>query len=129
MRSLIFSITISAGLAFFTPIEALSQSTVLNLRGVWRAEGYECPSGSSIESEELLITQVGNNFTAVKIKGDPCVPAGYPSFFGKLTGRTSNVTFLLGHPSSPGSETGSATLIIVDKNTLTTSNGLTVRRF
>lgn len=128
MRSMKFAVAASVALTFLLPTQTFSQSSVPNLTGVWRATGYQCPTGTVINSEQLLIIQVGENLTAVKTNGDPCVPSGYPSFFGRITGTSSQVTTILGNPSSPGSSTGSTTLNFVNPRTLTTSSGLTLKK-
>lgn len=89
----------------------------LNLSGIWQGYGYWCRSRSKLLQEIIEIEQNGNSIVATKITGDDCVPAGSPTFSGKLD--TIHITWTTGYPKSPACCKTKGTLTILDNNTMT----------
>lgn len=86
----------------------------LNLSGRWSAKGYTCQGNIPEEIIEIdhkamtgNSTAAVTSFTAKKITGDPCVPAGKITFKGdfKNKGVNEDITFTTGTPSAPASGT------------------------
>jgi len=86
----------------------------LNISGRWSAKGYTCQGNIPEEIIEIDHKAMAGNstnavtsFTAKKITGDPCVPAGKITFKGdfKNKGMNEDITFTTGTPSKPASST------------------------
>lgn len=86
----------------------------LNISGRWSAKGYTCQGNIPEEIIEIdhkamagNSTNAVSSFTAKKITGDPCVPAGKITFKGnfKNKGVNEDITFTTGTPSKPASST------------------------
>jgi len=76
-------------------------SSQFSLGGIWSAAGYTC-FGPSL-TEQVVIQQTGTSYTAQKLTGDPCVPAGNTTFSGTIApGPSLYVNLALGTPSSTG---------------------------
>ncbi len=95
--------------------------TDINLTGTWLADGYQCWSGLRLvrlPTKRVSVSHVGEKLVAVKIDGDPCVPAGIVTFQGRLRrgSRRAAVTFTVGSPGRPASGTVSVTLNVVDRD-------------
>jgi C1A family cysteine protease len=87
----------------------------VNLSGRWSAKGYTCDN--KIIQEEIIeidhkamavySTDAITSFTAKKITGDPCVPAGKITFRGDFKNRGVNEDIIItrGTPSNPASTT------------------------
>jgi hypothetical protein len=94
----------------------------INLTGVWLADGYECYSRTGkrvrLPIKRVSVSHVGEDLTAVKIDGDACVPAGVPTFWGRLPrdSRRAVVTWTTGSPMRPASGTVRGTLKIIDRD-------------
>ncbi len=96
----------------------------VNLSGRWRAKGYTCDN--KIIQEEIIeidhkamavySTTAVTSFTAKKITGDPCVPAGKITFRGdfKNKGVNEDITFTTGNPANPACCTAKGTLNFKD---------------
>jgi|SanBayMetagenome_1026888.scaffolds.fasta_scaffold02356_6 hypothetical protein len=107
-------------------------------QGTWNAEGYQCPLGTY--HKEVISMQVsGNSLVATKTDGggDRCVPTGSRTFSGSIPNNVSkgssfSITYVVGDPNNPASETAPGQLMIVDANTLysgsSTGEGITFRR-
>ncbi len=62
------------------------------ITGTWSASNYSCYDASKqviFLTEQIAIAQNGTNFTATKITGDDCVPAGHETFYGSLPAATA----------------------------------------
>ncbi len=107
---------------------APATASAVNLTGLWVGSGYSC--GTSRFDELMRIDQSADSFTASKLTGDACVPAGGPSFFGKLSGNTTSAcTIVLGSTSCPACSSAACTVeIIDDKSFRIPSHGLTFTR-
>jgi C1A family cysteine protease len=105
----------------------------LNISGRWSAKGYTCQGNSLEEIIEIdhkamagNSTNVVTSFTAKKITGDPCVPAGRITFTGdfKNKGVNEDITFTTGTPSKPASSTIKGKLNFSGGVIKITANGL-----
>ncbi|MEZ4942154.1 MAG: papain-like cysteine protease family protein [Saprospiraceae bacterium] len=87
----------------------------LNLSGTWIGTGYQCPIGD-YHRETVQITHEGNSITAVKITGDPCVPAGNVTFSGTFDpeDKTGVIIWTTGLPTTPACCMASGTLRFED---------------
>ncbi len=103
--------------------------TAADLVGVWDATGYMCDQ--PIPVEVIKITAIGNKLTAVKVTGDPCVPAGEITWEGDISGGviTGRWRGTFG-PGQPINWVDGVSLRVVDRNTLEGSVGgsTTIRR-
>jgi C1A family cysteine protease len=122
-------------------ISSLSNSDVglywmhpqLNISGRWSAKGYACQGNIPEEIIEIdHKAMVGNStnavtsFTARKITGDPCVPAGKITFKGdfKNKGVNEDITITSGTPSKPASSSVKGKLNFSGGVIKITANGL-----
>ncbi len=94
----------------------------IDLTGFWIATGYQCPIGT-FHTEKIHITQNGNQITATKITGDPCVPAGSLTFTATLdvNDRKGQVLYRSGSPSKPNCCTSKGDMEIIDNNNFKSS--------
>lgn len=83
----------------------------LNLSGQWKGQ-YTCAPGTRY-LELIAITQQGQQIVAQKVSGDPCVPAGYKTFQGVLTGNSGQLTCFGGTPQRPASGSFPGTLRMI----------------
>lgn len=93
--------------------------TAADLVGVWDATGYICPRDNPIPVEVIKITATGNKLTAVKVTGDPCVPAGQITWEGVISDRviTGRWRGTFG-PGQPINWYDGVSLRVVDRDTL-----------
>jgi hypothetical protein len=103
-------------------------ASAANLTGLWVGTGYTC--GSTVVNELVRIDQTGDSFTASKLSGDPCVPAGGPTFYGKLNGNTASAcTVVLGTTDCPACTSAPCTLQSASDNAFqVNSHGLSFTR-
>ncbi len=96
----------------------------IDLTGTWLADGYECyrarggPKRIRLPTKRVTVSQVGRDFTALKIDRDPCVPAGLVAFHGRMSSdsRSATVTFTVGNLARPASGTIRGTFKIIDRD-------------
>lgn len=89
----------------------------IDLTGKWESSDYECPAGTK-HREVVSIKHVGEGIKAIKVTGDPCVPAGFETFSGRLPEGTSvaAITWTGGLPRAPASGTFPGFLEGIDAN-------------
>lgn len=100
-----------------------------NIAGNWDATGYVCLGAPAIE--KLNIVQTGDDIVATKTFGDECVKTGSVTFKGSYDKAKSAfvVTLMLGSPGLPSTDQSpNQTVTIIDKDNLTTSFGVTLKR-
>ncbi len=85
-------------LFFLCFMGASFQSQAEDLSGVWVTDNYQCPVGV-VHSEKVKIEKNGMVYTAIKLVGDNCVPAGFVSFIWDSA--TNNCHIFVGSPSNP----------------------------
>ncbi|MBO6515881.1 MAG: hypothetical protein JJ975_04950 [Bacteroidia bacterium] len=70
--------------AFALSIFSCSQKTPNNIEGTWIAKGYTCYNRTDL-TETILVSKQGNQYLAVKITGDDCIPAGDTTWYVETT--------------------------------------------
>ena len=89
-----------------------------DLTGNWQSNDYECPAGTR-HTEVVSIRHDAESIVATKVTGDPCVPAGFETFSGRLPAGSSvaAITWTGGTSRAPASATFPGFLEIVDQDT------------
>jgi hypothetical protein len=91
----------------------------VDLTGTWQSDGYQCPAG--IRHTELVsIRHDEQRIVATKLTGDPCVPAGFETFSGRLPEGSSvaAINWTGGTPRAPASAQFPGFLEVLDHDTL-----------
>ena len=92
------------------------ESELIDINGEWLGQGYACETIKYTEKISISHDLKDGKVTATKITGDPCVPAGYVTFFGNYDGKTSSfeVTWYGGSPHNPASATDEGSVDIIN---------------
>jgi len=113
MKSINFLIAAFAFLLFWRCQPPNEDPQLVNLTGRWIGMGYQCPIGT-YHNETVDINHDGSQISAIKVTGDPCVPAGSETFTGSFDEATGRgvITLRTGNPSSPSCCSSGGTLTL-----------------
>ncbi len=81
LRALIYPLTALVMIGLSAPIQAESPipEKPVDITGIWNANGYYCDAETPAQ-EKVQIEKHGEVFSAIKLVGDNCIPAGYETF-------------------------------------------------
>lgn len=98
----LFLLIVLPFLFFGCQTEVPGPESEINLSGQWIGLEYQCPFGV-FHNEVVEITHTGADIQAVKITGDPCVPARNITFSGNFDSKTKrgSITWTTGWPNDP----------------------------
>ena len=85
------------------------QSQANDISGVWNSSDYECPAGIQ-HIEKFKIVKNEDVYTAIKLVGDACVPAGFVTFV--WDSNRNNCRIFGGQASDPASVIGECSVSI-----------------
>jgi len=103
------------------------KSATVNLSGTWESPDYQCPFGT-YHLEIIRIQHTNGQITAIKVTGDPCVPAENVTFQGIVSKDQNSVAFTVGTPSDPAWNTVDVKVTLIDENAFYTLHTLFLRR-
>ncbi len=95
-------------------VESSCPSTVVvpDITGIWNSSDYEC-NGEAVAQTQIRIEKHGDVFSAIKLNGDKCLPAGYETF---LWDTKRNVCKILLKDPDGSFEYGACTVETLGKN-------------
>jgi hypothetical protein len=111
-RMLFYPLTALATIGLSAPLQAETSVQLTDISGNWTANGYTCDAETLLE-EKIKIEKNGDVFTAIKMTGDNCIPAGYETFHWDTS---RNLCQILGIKTGSTFVYDSCTVEIVDEN-------------
>jgi hypothetical protein len=100
-----------------------------DLTGIWIAEGYQCPWGTShTEIIDIVHDLKTEEVKATKVTGDACVTAGNITFTGKYSNNKIEIILRVGSPSNPNSGQRAGSITVVNDSLMKGAEGVTFKK-
>ncbi|MEK8019356.1 MAG: hypothetical protein VSS75_020990 [Candidatus Parabeggiatoa sp.] len=117
----------SRNIMFISLVACVFQAQANDITGIWISKDYTCLGGTAPPTEKIKIEKKDSVFTAIKLVGDDCVPAGDLTFYWDTS--TDNCQIQSSPAFSSEASLSPCRVKVVDNNNFELSVGSGIVKF